>query len=198
MREPEPLQARKREQGGVDLSGIELAQPGLHIAAQGPDFQIGTPPLHLRLPPQGRGADAGAARQVGERLCRAADEDIARILALKAGSQHQPLRQNRRHVFRRMNGEVDLARQQRLLDLLGKERLAPRLRQRSILNAVPGGSDAAQLDVGGIKTVRGHELRTNGSCLGECQRRAARADAQDARGFQGLRHWTPQCYAGLR
>ena len=62
--EPQPLQPGEREQGGVDLAGIELAQARLHIAAEVHDREIGTQPLDQRLPAQRRGADHSAVRKV--------------------------------------------------------------------------------------------------------------------------------------
>ena len=76
----------------------------------------------------------------------AADEDIARVLALEAGRQHQPVRQHRRHVLGRMHREIDVAAQQRLLDLLGEQALAAVLGQRPVLDRVAGGADDLELD----------------------------------------------------
>ena len=50
---------------------------------------------------------ARAARQFAEGARLMADEDIAWVLALKAGRQRQSVRQNRWHVFGGMYGKID-------------------------------------------------------------------------------------------
>ncbi len=71
LRQPEPLHAGERQQRGVDLAVVELAQPRLHVAAQRRHLQVRPQPLGNRLPPQRGGAERGALRQFGERcaLC---------------------------------------------------------------------------------------------------------------------------------
>ena len=79
-----------------------------------------------------------------------------------------------------MDGDVDLARQQGLLDLLGEQALAADLAQRAILHLVAGGLDDANLDAAGRGQMRmgGDQARARLVRLGEGERRAARADAQ--------------------
>jgi hemoglobin-like flavoprotein len=52
MFQTEPPQPGQRQQGGVEIAGVEPAQPRLHIAAQHLDPQIGAQPLGHRLTPQ--------------------------------------------------------------------------------------------------------------------------------------------------
>src|SRR6516162_11763716 len=91
---PEALQAGEREHDGVDLAGGKLAQARLHIAAQGNDREVAAQPLDERLAAQRGGADARAARQLGERLGLAADEDVARVLAREHRGDHESWRQD--------------------------------------------------------------------------------------------------------
>ena len=88
--EAEPLQSGQRQQGRVGHALVELAQPRLDIAAQRHDGEVGPQPLHHRL----RGAATrcrptaprGSSRD-GRRL--AADEGVARVLALQERREHQ-------------------------------------------------------------------------------------------------------------
>ena len=82
--------------------------------------------------PGGAGWRCRAARPAaGRRGCSrlAADEGVARILALGDGGDDQARRQLGRHVLQRMDGAVDAAVQQGLLDLLGEQALAADLQQ---------------------------------------------------------------------
>ncbi len=62
----EPLQAGDGEQRRVGFAGLDLAQPRLDIAAQRHDGEIRPQALDQRLPPQRRGADHRAARQIAQ------------------------------------------------------------------------------------------------------------------------------------
>ena len=61
------LEAGERQQRGIDHALVELAQAGLHIAADGNDLEIRPQPQHDRLPPQRRGPDHRAGAQFGKR-----------------------------------------------------------------------------------------------------------------------------------
>ena len=65
-----PLQAGDSKNGGVEISGFELAQPRFDIAAQRHDFQIRPQMLDQRLAPRRRGADHGAAGQIARAFWR--------------------------------------------------------------------------------------------------------------------------------
>ena len=120
---------------------VELAQPRLDIAAQWHAHADRAAAHGDRLPAQRRGAEARAMRQLGQGARLAADEHIARIFALKARRQHQPLRQHRRHVFCRMHRKIDAPGQQGLLDLFREQAFAALLRQRPVLDDVAGRPD---------------------------------------------------------
>ena len=76
-----------------------------------------------------------------------------------------------------MHGEIDRARQQGLLDLLGKQALAALLRERAVDDLVAGGLDDRELDSILGEAVRGSEPPPHLARLRKRQRRAARADA---------------------
>ena len=73
--------------------------------------------------PRGKGAEVGVLQRY---------EGIARVLARQDGADGQPVRQGGLHVLHGVHGDVDLVRQQRLLDFLGKEAFAADIRQRPV------------------------------------------------------------------
>ena len=114
------------------------------IAAQGHDSRSG----RRRLTCAARRSDAvptiapaAARRVVALRLTKASR-------ASSRGRQAAMLTvgQQRRHILRRMHREIDLAREQRLLDLLGEQALAAGFGQRPVLDAVAAGADRHDLD----------------------------------------------------
>ncbi len=79
-----------------------------------------------------------------------------------------------------MDREIDLARQQRAIQLLGPERLAADIGQGAILHLVAGGADRDDLDRVGRKAVRRAKRIGDHIGLPESQRRTARAETEGA------------------
>ena len=92
-----------------------------------------------------------------------------------------------------MNGEVDRAGDECLLDFLGEQAFAAGLGQWPILNHVPRGADDFDLDPAGVEAGCRGEAAFHLVGLYQRQRRAARTNAQ--RGLQvcGLCHRTFRC-----
>ena len=67
-------------------------------------------------------------------------------VAQRHGGDREAEGQLRRHVLHRVNGEVDLARRERLLDLLEEKSLATDLGERNVGQSVPRGADHDGLD----------------------------------------------------
>ena len=122
-------------------AALELAHPGLQVAAKLDDDEIGSPQLELGAPPQARCPDGGPDGQLGQRAAVQRDEGVAGILARQVAVDQQPLGLKDGHVLHGMHGDVDRARQQVLLDLAGEEALAADLAQGTVLNGVSGGLD---------------------------------------------------------
>jgi hypothetical protein len=114
-------------------------------------------------------------------------EGVAHIFARQVAADHQPVGLQGRHVLHRMDGDVDAARSQRLLDLAGEEALAADLLQRAVEHPVAGGLDHHDLEGGFGKAVRLHQPVAGFVGLRERQWRAARADLQ-RRGGVGHLH----------
>ncbi len=128
--------------------------------------------------PCGRSCEARHAR---------CDERVADVLALKISGYGQTFGQKRLHVLGRMDGEVDGAGKQRLLDFLGEQALAAGLQERPVLDAVAGRSYRNDLERFRLQPVRSGERVAHRARLPERQPAAAGADADR------LRHCFPGC-----
>ena len=147
VEQAQPLQSGHRQQRRIGLAGRQLAQPRLHIAAQGNDLEVRPEGQQLRLPPQRRGADGGAPRQLGDARACPGEQRVARILARQHRADDEPRGQPCRHVLHRMHRAVDAAVEQRFLDLLGEQALAADLHQLAVLHGVAGGLDRHDLNI---------------------------------------------------
>ncbi len=77
-----------------------------------------------------------------------------------------------------MHGQIDLAVEQRRVDLLREQALAANLAQRPVLHIVAGGLDNLNLERIFRQAMRRHQTITGLIGLGKRQRRAARSDAE--------------------
>ena len=66
---------------------------------------------------------------------------VPRIFPLQHGADVESVGQDRRHVLAAVNGEVDVAAEQRIFDLLHEQPLAADFRQRRLLQAIARGLD---------------------------------------------------------
>ncbi len=142
---PEP---RARQHDRVELSGVELAEPGLDVAAQRLDHRVLARGTHLRASPQARGADARFGRQRGERRgvdTPAHDQRVARVAPLADRLEPEPLGKLGRHVLHRVHRHVRAAVVESGLELLDEPALAADARQRRRLEAVAAGRDRHEL-----------------------------------------------------
>lgn len=144
----QPRHARYGQQDGVELAIGGAPQPGVDISAQHLDLKVGSQGQGLSLTAQTGGAQTCAQRQVGETGEVAADEGVAGVLALGNGGDAQALGLFGGHILHRVDGDVDPAGQQGLLDLLGEQGLAADFQQAAILHPVAGGDDLDQGDCG--------------------------------------------------
>ena len=177
----EPLDAGGGEDSGVVLAFLHPAHPRRHVAAQVDELEVGAIAREKRPPSQAARADATAGRQgheAGASAAPAGEPDIARILALEHRGERQPRRQLGRQIIQAVHREVHMARGERLLDLLGEERLAGDLRKRPVENVIPLGADLEDLDL--RRAVEAGEKSRDMVCLPECQLGATGADAERA------------------
>ena len=176
---------RGREDRARHLLLDQLAQAGLHVAADVHHVEVGSQRQELRAAPQARGAHACALRYAGQSQLgagleplqqgRIGHEHVAHVLALGEGDDVQPLGDRRRHVLGRVHGHVDAVLEQRGLELLGEQSLVADLGQRRVEDLVALGVDDldlhAQVRVA-LRHAVAHPLR-----LHESEAGAAGADA---------------------
>ena len=128
---PSRSQPGHGEEGRRRHAVVELAQPGLHAAAELDDLRgRGGGGSTWARAAQARGADDAARRQVRQRPPRRARR--RRRATSSRGRQAgdgEAVGLQRRHVLHRVHGDVDRAGGQRLLDLAGEEALAAELGQ---------------------------------------------------------------------
>lgn len=178
------VEARGRQQNGLEIARGQTLQPGVDIAAQQCDAQVGAQRQNLGLAPQAGGADPGPFGQVIQAVEPFADEGVAGIFARGYGGQDQSRRRLDRHILERMDGQVAAPVHEGGLDLAREQGLAPDLHQPPVLDAVAAGDDGHERQKGvalGIGNAQGasqgvaHMAR-----LGQGQGGAAGADAKGA------------------
>ena len=91
----EPDQPGHGQERRLHLAGLELAQPRLHVAAQGHHDQIGSGGAQLGLAAQGGGADDGTLGQLGDAARAAGDQRVPRVGARQDGADDEPVGQRR-------------------------------------------------------------------------------------------------------
>ncbi len=178
--QPETAQPRRRQDDAVVVAFHETLDPGGHVAPQLHLLNVRTETGKERLATQTAGADPGLRWQVGKLGALAADESIARILALHSGGQCNAFLENRREVFETVDRDVDLLRKQCAIDFFREERATADRPQRHIGAHITLGLDVNQLDLGSA-WLRGDEVGNvvglpKGQSGGTC------ADAQSAGG----------------
>jgi len=129
---------------------VPLAQPAdarVDVATEIVHVQVRTHRFHLRGTAQAGGAHAGARGQGLEPLARVREQRVARIGPLQVGAERQAAGQRGGHVLEAVHGQVDLAGQHRLFDLLQEGALAADAFQAPIEHLVAGGGDLLELDL---------------------------------------------------
>ena len=180
--ESQPVESGAGEHGGVEVAPVQAAQPGVHIAAQVRQAQVRPPSAQLRLAAQACGADAAARGQLRERAPGAADQGVASVRAGADGAEDESVGQLRRHVLHGVHGDVCIACEQALLQLLEEQALAAEVGER-LHGAVPGGADAQQF---AAQAVRARQRLRHQLGLPQRQRAGAGGDAAGGHG-RGLR-----------
>src|SRR5690554_3274726 len=123
--ETQTLQAGAGQHDGVVVSGIQLGQPGVHVASQHLDFQVRAVGPELGFTAQARGANHGALGQLVQVVVVVADKGIGGIFALTDGDQPQALRELHGYVFHGVHGKVGAAVQHGFFQFLQNRPLPP-------------------------------------------------------------------------
>ena len=98
----------------VELTGGDLADAGVDVAADADQLDAETERGQLGDPTRGAGADPGADGQLAEGEPVAGHDHVARVLAQRHGGQGDAVGRRGRQVLERVHGQVDLAAQQRV------------------------------------------------------------------------------------
>ena len=174
----QPVQAGHRKEGAFGHAIGELFQTGLHVAAEFDDPQVGALVQELRAAAQAGGAHHSTLGQLIQRRERRRNKGIAGVFAREIGVEQQAPRLDGRHVFHRVDRNVDLAGQQVVFDFARKQTLAADILERAILNDIAGHFDHHDFE----SRLRDFESCSQTSAgfigLGHRQRRAAGTDAQ--------------------
>ena len=171
--ETQPVEAAGGEDDRVETPLGALGEPRVDVPAQWLDGQRGLEREQLRSAPRRCCADTHPRRQA-----IAPDERVARILARRVRADDEPSRVGRRHVLRRMNGDVDAAAQQGFLELLHEDAALTDLAERLAAVAVADRRDRDESDLDGS---RGAQQVGRETGLREREPTAASADAKQHR-----------------
>src|SRR5262245_5063360 len=110
----EALQTGPGQHDRVQLALGEVADPGVHVAANRDHVQAETERVQLRRTAGRAGAHSGTGRQVGELASVPADQDVPRVGPKRYRRYHQAGCRGGGKVLVRVHGQVDPAGQQRV------------------------------------------------------------------------------------
>jgi hypothetical protein len=144
--EAEALQAGDGKDNGVVVTGVELGEARVHVAAQVAHFEIRSPCFQLGMTAQRRGADDGAVWQRIEFGVVIADKGIGGVLAFEDRGKRETGLQFDRHVLERMHGDIRFATLKCQLQFLEKQTLAADRRQRAVEHFVAARGQRHQFD----------------------------------------------------
>ena len=104
----QPGQSRTRQHDGVELARRDLAQPGVHVAADADELDPQAQGLELGDPARGAGAHARARGQLTEGEPVTGDDDVTGVLTHGNRSERDPLRRGGGEVLEGVHRHVDV------------------------------------------------------------------------------------------
>ena len=111
-------------------------------------------------------------------LASAGDQRVAHVLAFETGGDRHAFGQQGRQVLGRMHRGVDLAVEQRRVDLLGEQPLAAGFGERPVLDEVAAGADDLRARLRSRPSRAPPRRSPRLVRLSQSQRRAARAEGE--------------------
>ena len=141
-----PPEPRRGDDHTVELLRPQLPDPGIQISAQRNDLQIGPPVPELHAPPERAGPDPRSAGHLLHLPVSFRDQDVPRILPGRYGGDLQRFRQFSRKVFHAVDGQIDVAAKERILDFPDENPFAADSRQWNVMQDVPLGADCDQFN----------------------------------------------------
>ena len=151
-----------------------MREPGVDVAAELDDLEVGAEREELGAAADARGPDAGALGDLGDRVA-GADPDVGGVLARRDADEAEALGQLAGQVLGAVDGEVDLAVEQRPLDLADEARLVVGV---AAADGPPSSPEVRIDDELGVADRVGDRAR-----LRQRQGAAAGADPQTAQGL---------------
>jgi hypothetical protein len=124
------MHAGRREHDGVVVRTLGFAQAGVDVAADVLDVDVRPQPANLDVaPPRGR-ADYRLVRQCLQRHAVPGHQHVPRIVPQRKGDDRRQRVNARRQILRRVHRGVDLAPQERFLELTREDTSPTDLTQR--------------------------------------------------------------------
>ena len=123
-----------------------MPETGLHIAAQGSDFQIRTQVQELRLASKTRCPHLRMKRKLVQRPVFIRYEGISGVFSLRDCSDGEPFRTFRCHILQRVDGDIRLSFEQDDLKFFDEKSLPSDFNQRTIEDLVSFRGDGEKLD----------------------------------------------------
>ena len=158
MLQTQPLQPGGRQHQGAILPLVQLPEPGLKIAPDGPDLVARVQRRQLQPPAEAGRADHRPGRQFTDAFRQ--HQHVPGILPGGEAQQRQLLRHLHGHVLQTVHRQIRPAVPEGLIQFLHKEALAPHLVQRPVQHLVAGGLHGEQgylqLRVGGGEMIHQH------------------------------------------
>jgi hypothetical protein len=160
--------------GELRAGAVEFLDAGVEVALQVLEVEVLENGAQDGLAPEARRADDGVEAELFDRRGGAADVRIGGLLALEERGELEAIGQFGGDVLEAVDGEVDLAGEERALDLLDEEPLAGGAEGGRGLYAVAGGADGDgdELEAG----LERLEFRDDETGLREGERAATSAD----------------------
>jgi hypothetical protein len=121
----EPVQASAGKDDGVPFAFGELTQTRRDVAAKIDNRQVRTFPAQLMPSADAASGDNPVRRQRIQIAWRPCDQDIVHRRARKHCRDLGTRSQTTRHIFRAMNGKIDILRHQSVLDFSREQALTP-------------------------------------------------------------------------
>ena len=134
------------EDDGVVVAIVQFGKPGIDVAAQRFDTQVGAHHLELRLAAQARASDQGAVGQIGKLPATGRHERVGMVGAFKHRSDTEALRHVGGHILHRVHSDVCIALLHGDLEFLDEQALTADLLQAAIENLVTPCGQGHQLD----------------------------------------------------
>jgi len=188
----EALERGEGEDGGVVLGFLDFADAGFDVAADGADLEVGAEGAKLGLTPGGAGPDDGAGWKGTEGDAGTRNEDIARVMARRDGSDDETFGAVAGEVFEAVDGDIDFAALEGFLDGGGEPAGALAFGEGRCLVGIACGGDGDDLD--GEAGRDGLEAAGDEVRLGEGEGAAAGTEAEDGHaGMASRRAWAAAC-----